>query len=133
MRAHAIALMLALAWPLAGATAGAASAPPPAATHEIAQLFELLAHSQCRFYRNGTWYDATRAVAHLRRKYDYLRERNLVTTTESFIDRAASQSSLSGKPYRVRCDGKAAVDSRAWFTAQLQRLRDDAPVRDGRP
>ena len=40
---------------------------------------------------------------HLQRKYDYLLKKSLVDTSEQFIQRAASKSSVSGKPYRVKC------------------------------
>lgn len=112
----------------------AAAQPPDAAMQrEIEALFTVLQHSGCEFYRNGSWYDAERATRHLRRKYDYLLGRDLLTTTESFIERAASESSLSGKPYRVRCDGQAPIDSRIWFTQALDRLRAGSSAGAERP
>ena len=100
-----------------------AQSPFPAAKREIASLFTVLEQSGCTFNRNGYWYGARKATAHLRRKYDYLLKKNLVASAESFIDRAASKSSISGKPYMVRCGTKAPVESKAWFTTELIRLR----------
>ena len=103
--------------------AASAQEPSPAARKEIIHLFQSLEQSGCQFQRNGTWHNATKAAAHLQKKYVYLLAKELVPTTEAFIERAASKSSLSGKPYRVRCTGAADVDSRTWFTAELARWR----------
>lgn len=119
-----IATLFALSW-LASA-APAQAAPSPAARREIAGLIQALGDSRCEFNRNGRWYDATQARAHLQRKYDYLLKKNLVDTAEQFIDRAASRSSISGKAYRVRCPGRPEQDSAAWFHAWLQGLRGSA-------
>jgi len=102
----------------------AASAAPSAATQrEINGLMQALEQSGCRFQRNGSWHDAARARSHLQRKYDYLLKRDLADTTEQFIDRAASRSSISGKAYRVSCPGAAEQDASAWFQQQLRHLR----------
>jgi hypothetical protein len=108
-----------------GLLAGLASAqaPTPVATREIEGLFAALAASDCRFQRNGRWYDATRATKHLRRKFDWLRERELVPDAENFIARAATRSSLSGEAYRVQCGEAAPRASADWFGERLQQLR----------
>lgn len=99
------------------------------AAKEIDGLIGALGRSGCEFERNGSWYVAGKAQAHLRRKYEWLRKRDAVDTAEQFIDRAASRSSISGKPYRVRCAGKPEVDSATWFRDVLRRLRADDPSR----
>ena len=100
---------------------GLASAQVPAsvAAREVAQLFSALEHSNCQFYRNGSWYGAAKASAHLRRKYDYLLDRGLVKSAEDFIELAASRSSMSGKPYLVKCGDALPIESKAWFTKKL--------------
>jgi hypothetical protein len=105
--------------------AGLAAAQPssPTATREIDALFAALEASQCRFQRNGRWYDATRAAKHLRRKFDWLRARDLVPDAESFIARAATGSSLSGEAYRVKCGEAAPRTSADWFGERLRRIR----------
>ena len=100
----------------------AQAAPSEKAKAEIAGLMDNLARSGCQFQRNGDWHDAADARAHLQRKYDYLLKKSLVDTSEQFIQRAASKSSVSGKPYRVKC-GALELDSAVWFDMQLQRLR----------
>jgi Family of unknown function (DUF5329) len=101
----------------------ALAAPSTAARAEIEHLMDYLAGSGCEFYRNGKWYPARQAVDHIRRKYDYLLKRDLVDTTEHFIERAAAASSRSGKPYKVRCASGQSVDSAQWLTQELARHR----------
>jgi hypothetical protein len=79
--------------------------------------------SGCEFQRNGSWYTAAEARVHLLRKLKYLEDRGAVNSAEQFIELAASASSLSGEPYRVRCASGAPVASRAWMLSQLQALR----------
>jgi hypothetical protein len=100
-----------------------AQSPLPATIREINQLFVALENSKCEFNRNGSWYNAQKATEHLRRKYDYLLQKGLVTSTESFIDLAATKSSLSGKPYLVRCGNAQPIPSKSWFTGKLKELR----------
>ncbi len=103
------------------------AAPPDAQTQvEISHLLSYLAASDCDFYRNGNWYDAPEARDHLQRKLDYLAKRSLVGTTEDFISRAASSSSMSGEEYLVRCPGATPVKSRTWLAEELQRYRTAA-------
>ncbi len=106
---------------------GLASAQTPTAstTREITSLFTSLETSGCEFNRNGSWYNATKASEHLKRKYDYLVKKHLVDSAESFIARAATESSMSGKAYQVRCPGKATVDSKVWFQGQLLHFRKE--------
>ncbi len=103
----------------------ASAAPIPKAKAEISGLMDALTHSGCRFQRNGSWYDAAEARAHLQRKYDYLLKKDKVDTAEQFIERAASRSSMSGRAYQVQCDGQEQ-DSASWFNGQLKRLRSSS-------
>ncbi len=123
MMTYRMSLILAalLAAPLAHAAPGAQ------AQREIALLIGSLDGSQCRFQRNGSWHDAAEARAHLQRKYDYLLKKDKVDSAEQFIERAASQSSMSGKPYRIQCPGQSEQTAAAWFGARLQALRQRTP------
>lgn len=117
-RRAVLGLVLALAaWP-----ALAAPLPPPARA-EVDALLARLEASGCTFYRNGTWYPAAEAKTHLLRKLDYLERHGTVTTTEQFIDLAASGSSQSGEPYQVRCGNAAPVTSATWLRSQLEPMR----------
>ena len=97
--------------------------PLPQAAVEIDYLLGLVGSSGCEFNRNGTWYDSKRAQEHLRFKYEYLATHARVLTAEEFIERAATKSSLSGQPYRLRCGGGKIVTSEAWLRAALARYR----------
>lgn len=96
------------------------------AAGEIGQLFKALETSGCQFNRNGTWHDARKASEHLHRKYAYLRKKGRAESAESFIDLAASESSMSGKPYLVRCGSTAPVRSKPWFLGKLAEIRGRA-------
>jgi len=61
-------------------------------------LLRRLEASGCEFNRNGNWYPAAEAESHLLRKLNYLQDRDMVQTTEQFIELAASSSSMSGQP-----------------------------------
>ncbi|GAA5072217.1 DUF5329 domain-containing protein [Lysobacter panacisoli] len=105
----------------------AQAAPPAKAQREIEQLIVALGTSGCEFQRNGRWYPADEAQAHLRRKYDYLVKRDLVASAEQFIEGAGTRSSMSGKAYAVRCPGKSPMSSAAWLGARLSAIRHAAP------
>lgn len=94
----------------------------PNAKQEITHLFTHLKSSGCEFNRNGTWYNAEKAVAHLNQKYEYLLGKNLISTTEDFIERAATESSMSHKAYLVKC-GNNESKSAAWFKEVLANYR----------
>ena len=99
------------------------AAPTPAARAEVAHLIGYLKASGCQFNRNGSWHESGQAVEHLTRKYDHLVKRGLVSSSEDFIARGASESSLSGKPYQVRCGNDAPVASAVWLKAELAKYR----------
>ncbi len=110
-----------------------AAQPTPAAKVEIEYLLSAIESSDCRFYRNGAWYDAKAATAHLRGKYETLAARGLIGDTDDFIDRAATKSSLSGRDYAIKCEGIAEMSSRQWLTNLLVAYRAahaSAPHRD---
>ncbi|RZI56729.1 MAG: hypothetical protein EOP37_23165 [Rubrivivax sp.] len=96
---------------------------PPGAKAEVTALLGKLTASSCEFNRNGDWHSAAEAKSHLERKLSYLEDKNLVKTAEQFIERGASKSSMSGKPYLVRCGGAAPVESKTWLTRELAAVR----------
>jgi hypothetical protein len=104
------------------------AAPPPIAQAEINYLLDFVEHSGCQFYRNGTWYDPKTARAHLQSKYEMLAGSGRINSAEDFIDQAATSSSLSGRPYQVRCGGAEPIASSQWLQGVLSRYRaHDAP------
>jgi hypothetical protein len=99
---------------------------------EVDHLLDYVARPGCEFNRNGSWFTGQEARAHLEKKFQYLEQRNLAPDAESFIQRAASESSISGKPYQVRCDGKAATASGPWLLNELKRFRETGAASSGK-
>lgn len=77
--------------------------------YERAKIKYLLGHtslSEYSFDRNGRVYNGTRTARHLRKKY--FQRFDKVRTAQDFIDKVASISTASGRPYRaLPGDGKA--------------------------
>ncbi|TWO73162.1 hypothetical protein FN976_02695 [Caenimonas sedimenti] len=102
----------------------AAAAPTPAPVRaEIEALLGKLESSSCQFERNGSWHSASEARSHLLRKLEAIERRGTIQGTEQFIELAASKSSSSGQPYRVRCGSGAAAGSGPWLHEQLRVIR----------
>lgn len=121
--AASLLVSLAISFSFVFAASQANTATSAQAQREIDALIAGLGASGCRFERNGSWYDAATAEAHLRKKYEYLRKRDMADTAELFIERAASRSSMSGQAYRVRCGKDAPVESATWFERKLVEIR----------
>jgi hypothetical protein len=100
------------------------AAEPTEAQVEANYLLGFVEASGCDFYRNGTRYDATQAGEHLRKKYAVLISSGMPSSTEAFIDKVASRSSLTGRPYEVSCAGKAREATAMWLREELVRYRE---------
>jgi hypothetical protein len=107
-------------------------ATTPIAQAEIAYLLTFVEQSGCAFERNGSWYDSKRAREHLRTKYEALLARHQIDTAEDFISKAATQSSLSGHPYQVRCGAGPVVFCQQWLNSELIRFRSHGAPRISR-
>jgi hypothetical protein len=88
---------------------------------EIQQLMRRVESSTCSFVRNGTAHTPADAREHMERKYEFVK--SYVHTTEDFIEKAASKSSMTGDPYYVDCPDQKRVTTEAWLTDQLQQIR----------
>jgi hypothetical protein len=94
---------------------------------DVEYLLDFVAASGCIFIRNGDDHSAVEAAEHLRMKYR--RGQRYVTSAEGFIDRLASESSFSGKPYTVRC-GDRREPSGDWLHRALADHRELLTVED---
>ena len=92
-----------------------------AAEAEITALIAAVRESGCEFNRNGSLHSAEAAAEHLELKYS--RGKRYADSAEAFIERLASKSSWSGKPYEMICDGETQPAG-DWLTATLVALRD---------
>jgi hypothetical protein len=99
------------------------ASPEPSTVAEIRLILDLIAASDCRFNRNGTWHQADAAARHIERKYHAVKKRGLIETTTDFITYTATKSSLTGKDYLVQCGNEPAVTSARWLHAALAELR----------
>ncbi len=75
------------------------------------------------FIRNGTEYDAKTAAKFLRGKWD---KDSGVKTAKDFIEKIASKSSTSGKPYMIRFKDGKEVKSADYLTKELEKIEKTA-------
>lgn len=87
---------------------------------EIDILLRFIENSGCIFIRNNKEYSPCEARKHLEMKYRYVKDR--IKTAESFIKDVATKSSISGKPYTVRCNGWE-VSTSEWLNEVLLEYR----------
>ena len=91
---------------------------------EIEYLLSAVGDSSCTFIRNGKRHEAAAAEDHLRMKYR--RGKRYAPTTELFIERLASASSMSKKPYMIECGDEEAMPTGDWLSARLAEYRATA-------
>ena len=97
---------------------------------EIVALLGVVEHSGCSFMRNGSWYSSADARKMLEHKLnEALGSPGGVTSTEQFIEKSASRSSMSGKPYVVQCAEAKAVESGPWLMSKLVAMRSSNATR----
>jgi hypothetical protein len=89
-------------------------------TEEITYLLQFIEQSECTFIRNAKQYNSLNARQHIEQKYNYYKKR--ITTAEDFIQYSASKSSITGKPYRVICNG-VGMNSSDWLNTELYKIR----------
>ena len=106
---------------------GIVFANPDNTDREIQHLLAYIAGAECRFIRNGKEYGPEEARKHIQKKYEYARSR--IKTAEDFIRGVASKSSLSGKPYKIRCKDQTMLCA-DWLVAELKKYRQNAQTRE---
>ncbi len=89
---------------------------------EIDYLIASVGRSGCTFVRNDRRYSGRDAREHLQSK----RRRNaqLIDSTQDFIEKIASESSTSGRPYLISCRGQQQQNANEWFKALLEKRRN---------
>lgn len=73
-----------------------------------------------KFVRNGTEYDAKTAGEFLRSKWKS--QRKDIRTARDFIEKAATKSSVSGKPYLIRKKDGVETKSADYLLLELEKL-----------
>ena len=89
---------------------------------EIKHLLNYVESSPCMFIRNGSNHSGADAKEHIVKKYNYFKDR--ISSAEQFIEYAATKSTMSGKKYKVRCDGKEYLTAQ-WLSDELKHYRDN--------
>jgi hypothetical protein len=88
---------------------------------EIEHLLKYIETSDCRFDRNGNLYNGPEAARHIRTKY--ARTKRWIKSSGDFIRYAATESSMTGRPYKVICKGVETTTAQ-WLRDELARYRE---------
>jgi len=83
--------------------------------HEVEQL------KGAKFWRNGTSYSPKQAADHLRMKWQ--KAGKSIKTAKDFIEKVASKSSMSGKPYELEFENGTKVETRSFLFKKLGEWR----------
>ncbi|KHF26529.1 DUF5329 domain-containing protein [Solemya velum gill symbiont] len=94
---------------------------PPAEKEAIDHLLKFVSQTSCKINRNGSFHDGPEAVAHIRKKYDYFKDK--ILTAEEFIDYSATKSTMSGTYYLVQCGQEEPKKTREWLLEELGEYR----------
>ena len=70
-----------------------------------------------KFWRNGSSHSPKQAADHLRMKWE--KAGKSIKTAKDFIDKIASKSSTSGKPYEIEFENGTKTETRAFFYKKL--------------
>ncbi|HFR6057161.1 TPA: YfeK family protein [Shigella dysenteriae] len=94
--------------------------------HEEARINAMLEGLSQIFVRNGDEHTCDEAVSHLRLKLG--NTRNRIDTAEQFIDKVASSSSITGKPYIVKIPGKSDENAQPFLHALIAQTDKTVPA-----
>jgi len=87
----------------------------------VLHLISHVSESGLTFIRNTGRYTSVEAAEHMNKKYRHFRAD--IKTAEDFIERCASRSLLSGKPYLVINQQGEQVMTSEWLEAELAEYR----------
>ena len=94
---------------------------PAAERQKIESLIKQVGDlKDAKFIRNGSTYEVSSAVRFLRGKWNANAAE--VKSARDFIDKVASMSGTSGKPYLIRFNDGREIKSREYLLAELQKL-----------
>jgi len=87
--------------------------------HTIDLLLDRLATSDVVFIRDDQEFSPRDAATHLRQKHAAFGHPDM--TVDEFIDRLASRSMISDRPYQIRLPDGTVMESSAWFRQHVGR------------
>jgi len=118
--AFALALLFSLAIPLSSA----AQSLPAGEEQKIETLIERVSSlKDAVFIRNESSYSADKAATFLRRKWQA--NRSAVTSARDFVEKIASFSGTSGRPYLIRFKDGKELQSKDFLLAELRKIDSD--------
>ena len=121
MRISKFAIFSVLALGLVIPSSVRAQALPTAERQKIEALIKYVGDlKDTKFIRNGSSYDVSTAVRFLRGKWEA--NESSIKTARDFIDKVASFSGTSGKPYLIRFKDGKEIPSREILTAELKKM-----------
>ena len=89
--------------------------------HKIEYLIESIQKLEgAKFYRNGEWYTPAEAAGHLRMKLN--KAGNRIKTARQFIDKIASESSMTGNSYKIKFKDGKILESKVYLDDQLAKI-----------
>ena len=88
---------------------------------QIDKLIVFVENSDCLFVRNGDEHSGKDAAKHIKRKYKHYRDD--IASPEEFIELSATKSSMSGRYYHIRCEGKQELKSKDWLLDELSSIK----------
>ncbi|MSR31289.1 MAG: hypothetical protein EXR99_07275 [Gemmataceae bacterium] len=95
---------------------------PPEEKKKIEALIEVVEKLPgAKMLRNGAEYDAKTAGRFLRGKWDSSKKQ--IKSVQDFLDKAATVSSTSGKPYEILFGNGKKVTAKEFFLEELERLK----------
>ncbi len=103
-----------------GGLANAADLPAAEKTKIEALISKIENLGEAKFIRNGSEYDAKTAAKFLRGKWE--KKAKEIASAKDFIDKAATKSDMSGKPYMIQLKGQAATPCGDYLKAELEKL-----------
>ena len=108
---------------LLASVAALAQATPSASEQKLIDTLILRVSNMktMTFMRNGDEHNAANAAKHMQAKFDHFKDE--IVTAEDFIDRCASRSEVTGKPYQVKLSNGVVKDAKEFLTAELHTLR----------
>ena len=90
----------------------------------IERLLKTVEKSDAVFIRNGDEHTGKEASEHMRRKYEHFKKS--IKTPEDFIEKCATKSELSDKPYQIKTSEGKVVPAKDWMLALLEQDRKAA-------
>ena len=87
----------------------------------ITHLLDVVTKSGCTFIRNGQQYTGAQASDHMRIKYKHFKDQ--IKTPEDFIRLAATESLLTGEPYKIKTQDGQETPCATWMKTLLTQYR----------